>query len=143
MTRPGCDGLATAGGFADERVVKGDRFRTLFVVSHNGRRRRARHLSVWTEPMADAPRPGDDIDTADAEAIGAATHELLGSLAVVRGVARLLLQDPHLAASERSSLLTVLDRQVDLMQSTLSGIALERSGWDSARPLALDDISGT
>lgn len=98
--------------------------------------------------MADAARPadGDDHDggdAADAEAIGAITHELLGSLAVVRGVTRLLLQDPHLAAAERSNLLSVLDRQVELMQSTLSSVALERSGWDSARPLTLDDITGS
>jgi len=93
--------------------------------------------------MADAPRPGDEVDAADADAIGAVTYELLGSLGVVRGVARLLLQDPHLPAAERSSLLTVLDRQVDLLQQTLAGIALERSGWDSARSLTVDDVTGT
>lgn len=126
-------------------AVKADRPRTLVYVKQNGGRRRARHLSVWTEPMADAARTHADAaagDT-DADAIGAVTHELLSSLAVVRGVARLLLQDPHLATAERNSLLTVLDRQVDLMQHTLSGIAFERGRWRSAGPLALDDLPGT
>ena len=92
--------------------------------------------------MAGPARPGEDADgDDDAREIAAVTHELLGSLAVVRGVARMLLQDPNLSAGERRTLLTVLDRQVDLMQATLACVALGEDGG-SAGPLALDDISG-
>jgi signal transduction histidine kinase len=114
-------------------------------VSRNGGPRRARHLSIWTEPLAGAPRDGRDdvaVDTGELEdraAMATLTHDLLGGLAVVRGVARLLLQDAELPADERRSLLTVLDRQVDLMEHTLSGVALER-GW-SADPFAVDGVS--
>lgn len=117
--------------------MKADRFRTLTLVSQSGRRSRPHHLSLWTDALPVPARPDDNAEGA----VAALSHELLGSLAVVRGVARLLLHDPSLPAAERSTLLTILDRQADLMQQTLADIALERGDGPSAGPLALDDIA--
>ncbi len=131
------DALVPSGGFPDGHVVKAGRFCTLALVSQSDRRSRRRHLSLWTEPLPDAARFDDERD----DAVGTVTPELLSSLAVVRGVTRLLLQDPTLPAAERSTLLTVLDRQADLMQETLARIALDRGEGASAGPLTLDDVA--
>ncbi len=87
-------------------------------------RRARRHLSVWNESRADAGRTDPEAERRTHDAVASVTHELLGNLAVVRGVARLLLQDPTVATGDRSELLAVLDRQVDLMQRTLSGLTI-------------------
>lgn len=98
-----------------------------------------RHLSVWTGDTTGAPAPDaqvhvePDADTATA----VVAHGLLGNLAVVRGVARLLMGEPDLPEAERTKLLELLDGQVDLMQGVLADLI---RGLPSQALAALDEL---
>jgi hypothetical protein len=84
----------------------------------------------------DVASPDGIASEADATAAVMA-HGLLGNLAVVRGVARLLTHDDGLAAGERARLLEMLDSQVDLMQGVLTDLV---RGLPTQALKALDEL---
>jgi hypothetical protein len=94
-------------------------------VGTNRRRPRAgRHLSVWTEPPFRASAKDDDADRLPA----ALTDEVLGSLAVVRGIASLLLEEATLSTAERDELLRTLDRQAGVLHDLVARVTVDGRG---------------
>ena len=64
-------------------------------------------------------------------------HGLLGNIAVIRGVARMLASEPELPRAERDKLIAILDTQVDLIQGVLADLV---HGLPSQALAALEEL---
>ena len=91
--------------------------------------------------LHDPPVRDDDVPSTgepDADATTAVVaHGLLGNLAVIRGVARLLIGEHDMPEPDRSNLLEMLDSQVNLVQGVLTDLI---RGMPSNALAALDEL---
>ena len=88
---------------------------------------RDRAARAW----AGVPEPDADASTA------IVAHGLLGNIAVIRGVARMLASEPELPRAERDKLIVILDSQIDLIQGVLGDLV---HGLPSQALAALEEL---